>query len=435
MTACLDMIRRQVDMLQKIWPKPFNYFSNVKLYLVSLSATLSLVIVAIAVFLYARVDTLLLLRVKEQAAAYADLINQAKMWNYDYGGVYVEKKGETESNAYLKKLGINPDLPTKMGKTLTMRNHAIMIKEISRRIEQLEGVRFRITSLKPLDPSNTPDAVERGALGLFEHGVKETYRMERGKGKAPQFRYLLPLHADQTCLECHISHGYKTGSVIGALSITIPMATLVRETNTSKLLIVLVTLGTIGLLVSITYFLTWRLVINLDAAQLRLKKLASTDELTDLKNRRHIMKRLDEEYQRACRLDAPLSLIMLDIDHFKQINDSCGHPFGDQVLKRVADRMKETLRRYDILGRIGGEEFLIVSPGTTQAEAVVLAERVRRSIGRETIIEGNKEVSVTVSAGVALLSKADDGTEMLLKRADDALYRAKQEGRNRVVAL
>jgi diguanylate cyclase (GGDEF)-like protein len=97
--------------------------------------------------------------------------------------------------------------------------------------------------------------------------------------------------------------------------------------------------------------------------------------------------------------------------------------------------MKETLRRYDILGRIGGEEFLIVSPGTTQAEAVVLAERVRRSIGRETIIEGNKEVSVTVSAGVALLSKADDGTEMLLKRADDALYRAKQEGRNRVVAL
>src|SRR6266567_1548719 len=102
-------------MLQIIWPKPFNYFNNVKLYLVSLSVTLSLVMVAIAVFLYARADSLLLLRVKEQATAYADLINQAKMWNYDYGGVYVEKKGKTESNAYLKKLGINPDLPTKTG--------------------------------------------------------------------------------------------------------------------------------------------------------------------------------------------------------------------------------------------------------------------------------------------------------------------------------
>jgi diguanylate cyclase (GGDEF)-like protein len=420
-------------MLQFVWPKPFKHFSNVKLYLVSLSATLSLVIIAIAVFLYARADSHLLLRVKEQATAYADLINQAKMWNYDYGGVYVEKKGETESNAYLKKLGINPDLTTNMGKTLTLRNHAIMIKEISRRIERHDGVRFRITSLNPLDPSNTPDAVERGAIGLFEQGVKETYRMERDNGKGPLFRYLLPLHADQSCLECHVSHGYKTGSVIGALSITIPIATLVRETDANKLLIVLVSLGTIGILISITYFLTWRLVINLDVAQLSLKKLASTDELTDLKNRRHIMKRLDEEYQRACRLEAPLSLIMLDIDHFKKINDSFGHPFGDQVLKCVADRMKETLRSYDILGRIGGEEFLIVSPGTTEAEAIVLAERVRSNIGNSSIVEGDKEVSITVCAGVALLSEADDSAEMLLKRADKALYKAKQEGRNRVV--
>ena len=419
----------------KMWPKPFMYFTNVKLFLVSLCVVFSLFVVIVAFFISSRMDDLLLLRVREQAVAYADLINHAKMWNFDYGGVYVEKNGQTVSNAYLIKLGINPDLKAEGGKTLTMRNHAIMINEISRRSEHEGGSKFRIISLQPLDPENIPDAFERESFARFEHGAKEVYRLERQQGKTPLFRYVLPLHVERSCLECHSTQGYKIGSVLGALSISIPIGTLVRETDTNKLLIVMAAVATIGLLVGITYFLTWRLVINLDEAQQRLKRLASTDELTDLKNRRHIMKRLDEEFQRTSRLDEPLCLIMIDIDHFKHINDSCGHPFGDMVLKCVAGRMKETLRRYDILGRIGGEEFLIVSPGTTCEEAVVLADRVRTTVSRDKITDGSREVTITVSAGVAMLGKDDESIENLLKRADNALYRAKQEGRDRVVAI
>lgn len=418
-----------------IWPKPFNYFSNVKLFLVSLCVILSLFVVAVAYFLYSRTDSLLLLRVREQAVAYSDLINHTKMWNYDYGGVYVEKKAGTDSNAYLKKLGINPDVRAEGGKTFTMRNHAIMIKEISLRSEKQDGVRFRITSLKPIDKDNTPDAMEREALGLFEKGKNEVYHLERQTVKGPLFHYLRPLYAEQSCLECHRSQGYKIGSVMGALSITIPVATLIRETDTDKLMIVAAAIGTIGLLLGITYFLTWRLVLNLDMAQKHLKRLASTDELTGLKNRRQIMKRLDEEYQRAIRLGEPLCLIMVDLDHFKKINDTYGHPFGDLVLKCVARHMKQALRSYDVLGRIGGEEFLVVSPGTTREEAVVLAQRLRSTVGKEKIAYEDKGVKITVSCGVAFLYKGDDNVEILLKRADSALYTAKQEGRNRVVAM
>ena len=419
----------------RFWPKPFNYFSNVKFFLVSLCVVLSLFVAAAAYFLYSRTDTLLLLRVREQAVAYADLINQSKMWNYDYGGVYVEKKGGTESNTYLRRLGINPDVRVEGGRTFTMRNHAIMIKEISLRSEKQGGVRFRITAPKPIDPDNTPDSVEMEAFRQFAKGKKEVYQLEREADSGPLFRYLLPLYVEQSCLQCHGRQGYKIGSVMGALSITIPVATLIRETDTYKMVIVAATLATIGFLVGITYFLTWRLVLKLDTAQQHLKKLASTDELTGLRNRRRIMKRLDEEYQRAFRLGEPLCLIMLDLDHFKRINDTYGHPFGDRVLKCVAELMEKALRRYDILGRIGGEEFLIVAPGTTQEEAVVLAERLRNVVEKEKMTCGDKDVKITVSCGVAFLGKGDESAETLLKRADAALYIAKQEGRNRVAVM
>ncbi len=418
-----------------IWPTPFKHFDHVRLFLVSLCVILSLVVAGIFLFLYYRTNDLLLKRVREQAITYADLISHTKMWNFYYGGVYVEKKGGIESNSYLKGLGINPDVSVAGGRTFTVRNHAIMIEEISRQIEQQDGVKFRITSLKPIAPSNTPDQFEKKALAAFEEGTKEWFQTIRSGGKPPVFRYLLPLYVDATCLECHRTQGYRIGSVIGAISITIPVGTLIREARANKLLITLGAVITIGLLVGISYFLTWRLVIELDEAQKSLKKQATTDELTGLVNRRQIMKRLGEEFQRADRLDDPLCLILLDIDHFKEINDTYGHPFGDNVLRHVANRMQETIRTYDILGRIGGEEFLIIAPGSTVEDAVVLAERVRHTISSTVIREDRHEVVVTASAGVSVMAEDDKNFEGLLKRVDRALYRAKEEGRDRVVTL
>ncbi|GFE57305.1 diguanylate cyclase [Geobacter sp. AOG1] len=380
--------------------------------------------------LYTRTNTLMYERVREQAATYADLIMHTKMWNYDYGGVYVEKRRGVDSNAYLRQLGVNPDVKVAGGRTFTIRNHAIMIEEISHRSEKQDGVRFRIVSLKPIDPANVPDKLETAAFDQFARGERESHFQQ--KGDNPSFRYLKPLFVEQSCLECHTTQGYKVGDVIGAISISIPMTTLVREARANKILIVVAAVLTIGLLVTLIYILTWRLVIKLDEVQKRLKKLASTDELTGLKNRRHIMKRLEEEFERAGRLQETLCLIILDIDHFKRINDTHGHPFGDLVLKRVAKRLQEATRRYDTIGRIGGEEFLVISPGTNAEEALHLAERLRTTVSQEPMGDGEKDVTITLSAGFALSKPGDRGSETLMKRADMALYRAKQGGRNRV---
>ena len=119
--------------------------------------------------------------------------------------------------------------------------------------------------------------------------------------------------------------------------------------------------------------------------------MSVTDELTGIHNRRFIMERLGEEFQKSKRTNTPLAAIMLDLDHFKDINDTYGHPFGDVVLKTVTDRIKGSLRAYDLFGRVGGEEFLILAPLTPLADATGLAERVWDIIRSERIGDGVNE--------------------------------------------
>ena len=415
-----------------LWPNSFKYFEYAKLFVVTLCAVVAFIVAGIFAVLYTRTTTLMYERVREQAATYADLIMHTKMWNYDYGGVYVEKRRGVDSNSYLRQLGVNPDVKVEGGRTFTIRNHAIMIEEISQRSEHQDEVSFRIVSPRPIDPHNMPDELEKAAFDRFARGEREWHTLE-GKDK-PSFRYLQPLYVEPSCLECHVSQDYRTGDVIGAISITIPMDSYIQATRSNKILIIAAAAVTICLLLSLICVLTWRLVVKLDEVQKRLKKLASTDELTGLRNRRHIMKRLEEEFERAGRTQEPLCLMMLDIDHFKRINDTYGHPFGDLVIKHVARRLQDATRRYDLIGRFGGEEFIVISPGTTAEEAMLLGERLRTMVSQEPIGDGEKEVAITVSAGFSLARSGDRNSETLLKRADEALYRAKQGGRNRVEA-
>jgi diguanylate cyclase (GGDEF)-like protein len=419
-------------MIKRVLPKPFHYFRNVRFFLFSLCLIISLFVAGIFFVLYNRTTELLTQIVHEQAVSYENLIRHTKNWNYNYGGVYVEKRPGVESNAYLLKLGINPDIKTTEGMSLTIRNHAIMVDEIALQIMRQEGVNFKAVSLKPLSERNRPDITEKAALTAFEKGAKEFSHIEVAGSHGSLFRYMVPLFADSDCLNCHYSQGYRIGSVIGAISITIPISKLMGEIEANRLLIAISAILTVGILIGITYFLTWRLVIQLDEAQKSLKKLASTDELTGIKNRRQIMKRLDEEFERASRTKELLCIIILDIDHFKKINDTHGHPCGDQVLKQVANLMNENLRRYDSIGRIGGEEFLLVSPGSSLDDAATLAERLLQTIRSEEFGTGICRFSITISAGVTALSQTDSNVDSLIKRADMALYKAKHEGRNRV---
>ena len=164
-----------------------------------------------------------------------------------------------------------------------------------------------------------------------------------------------------------------------------------------------------------------------------LRRQAHVDYLTGIYNRRHFMERAEQELSRAHRYAKPLSMLMLDIDHFKQINDCHGHKVGDTVLKAVADLSQATFRDVDIVGRLGGEEFAALLPETDQPAALEAAERLRATIANARIpLPGAPPVSFSVSIGVSSMDSPEDNIDALLQRADKALYKAKDSGRNRV---
>jgi diguanylate cyclase (GGDEF)-like protein len=172
--------------------------------------------------------------------------------------------------------------------------------------------------------------------------------------------------------------------------------------------------------------------IALENAKLHhlVQRQATTDDLTGLVNRRRFIEALDSEIVRAGTFHSPLSVVLGDLDHFKLVNDRFGHQTGDEVLRQFAELVRAHLRDVDVPGRIGGEEFAILLPGTDAAGAVAVAERVRRSL-RVLRPTPDPASPVTASFGVAQFASGETGDE-LLRRADVALYRAKSEGRNRV---
>ena len=165
-------------------------------------------------------------------------------------------------------------------------------------------------------------------------------------------------------------------------------------------------------------------------------EMAILDALTGLHNRRYMESHLSTLAEQASSRGRPLALMILDIDFFKSINDTYGHDAGDDVLREFAVRIRKSIRGIDLACRYGGEEFVIVMPETDMAVAALVAERIRRRIAGETfaVNKGTKRIDVTISIGLATLDHKDEPVADVLKRADTALYRAKHDGRNRVVS-
>ena len=165
----------------------------------------------------------------------------------------------------------------------------------------------------------------------------------------------------------------------------------------------------------------------------KLRKLASTDPLTGALNRRHFWRTADIELHRHHRYFRELAILVMDIDHFKRINETFGPPAGDKVLRELAESCVNNLRKSDIFGRIGGEEFALLLVETQAEAAVEVADRLRQRLAaKRTIVDGGKPINFTVSIGITHARREDDCIDDLIKRADAALTRAKSKGRNRV---
>jgi diguanylate cyclase (GGDEF)-like protein len=178
---------------------------------------------------------------------------------------------------------------------------------------------------------------------------------------------------------------------------------------------------------------TLNLIVALDQAMLRLEELAMTDSLTGLRNRRCFMQAATLEFERAMRHARPMAVVLIDVDHFKGINDRHGHQCGDRALIEIAQACQSTLRKTDLLARFGGEEFIVLLPETGQREAVRLADRMRNAVSADLRLPDHpRPGAVTISLGAVALSRSTPTLDVLIQTADQALYDAKRAGRNRV---
>lgn len=181
----------------------------------------------------------------------------------------------------------------------------------------------------------------------------------------------------------------------------------------------------------------FRILVSQIALELRkvelyeqVQELSILDGLTEVYLRRYLMGRLEEEVDRAGRLGLTFSIGMIDVDHFKQCNDKYGHLVGDAVLKKIASRLKQSVREVDMVSRYGGEEFCVVLPETTKKLAETVAERLRKSVESKNIKAFDEDVRATVSVGVATYPEDGQDVDTLIEKADTALYKAKRKGRN-----
>ncbi|KZN17100.1 MULTISPECIES: GGDEF domain-containing protein [Pseudomonas] len=165
-----------------------------------------------------------------------------------------------------------------------------------------------------------------------------------------------------------------------------------------------------------------------------LQHLASTDVLTQSSNRRHFFECAHREFEQARLNGAPMAFLLLDIDDFKVVNDTYGHQEGDKVLQRIAESGRAALRRGDLFGRIGGEEFAAVFPGCAPDMAMQVAERLQREIQRLSFSHDNQTFGITVSQGLSSLTYEDESIDRLFARADAAMYQAKRQGKNRIIS-
>ena len=359
-----------------------------------------------------------------------------RRWNASLGGIYAPITDRLQPNPYLDDP--HRDLTATDGQRLTKVNPAFMTRLLSEMPDHTaENIQFHITSLNPLNPHNAPDDWERVALQSFEHNAVEHFAVVEEPG-GRFLRYMGRLVTEQACLICHAKQGYQLGNVRGGIRVSLPLAPFEAAAAGSRRQSYWVH----GAFWLITLTLLWvggilllRNVAQLEGLNRYMKDLnkqlegaALTDSLTGIPNRLYFDQQIEANMRSAQRYGMAFSLIMLDLDYFKQVNDHHGHTVGDRVLQEFGQIVKQQLRRTDQFARWGGEEFIIATPHTQLNDALIVAERIRVAIAQ---YDFSTVGQVTASIGV-IEYRAGETVITVLERVDNALYRAKANGRNRV---
>ena len=386
----------------------------------------------------------------EQASTLFNNIVTLRKWNSDHGAIYVKAYNGIQPNPYLK----DNHTYTKDNELLIKINPAWMTRQISELSNKKEKYYFKITSLQPINPNNAPDNFEKTALeNMKRNKSKEVYTsLENDK-----FNFMGALKVEQSCLECHTTQGYNIGDTMGGLRVSIPIDNYLHNMeivdSKTELLYLITILTSIVFILLITYTVnsiyvrelnilklnkTLEVKVNqrtkeLKNANKKLLEISSVDFLTNIPNRRYFFEVGNKSFYLAKREKHPLSIIYIDIDHFKSINDNYGHNIGDEILKLVSSKMNKLIRKSDILARTGGEEFTILLNNTDKENAFILAEKLRTTIENSCYRDKEFEIQVTISLGISELQNDDEELDSIISRADKALYRAKNESRNKTV--
>jgi diguanylate cyclase (GGDEF)-like protein len=409
--------------------------SFVKKYLTSIGLLICLVILSVFWGFYFRSTELIENQLLYQGQAFFQEVVLTRQWAAQHNGVYVRMDPGVTVNPYLLQVpGLKVVIRDQEEQQYTLKNPALITREISELANQKGLFRFHITSLKPLNPNNAADSFEQAALNKFNSNVKEFTTFET-KDNEVFYRYMAPLVTEKSCLTCHSHQGYKEGDIRGGISVTISATEIADKIRESRLFLLISAILIILLILAIIYFLARSFIKDLHDAEQKLVDMATHDHLTSLFNRREAYRKLGEELAISLQSQQPLSLLLIDLDHFKRVNDTHGHSAGDIVLQSVADAMRQCIGLDGFCCRYGGEEFLVVLPGASFETAIAVAEKLRLQIEKlEMPVSPGTLLRITASIGVATL-KEGETVDQLVSQADSAMYQAKKMGRNRISGI